>query len=280
MKKNILILSAILALTTMLGSCNSKKDQVQSFSEQVVAYVNNNQPDSLATVYPDAEFDSLAFKSFEGINVESPNDKGEYRVTFGPDTWMDVAIGEDGKLSVSSSHGLVAFPEDKVKIGLETGMLNDSITDAIAQERISDEDFYKWLKNKRENKGNGVLTVTPGKEKYKGSMYSEIGTTSLTCTVKNNSAVDISGKDYTLTYSIRIPGSSDGSAPDGFYKKTKPGVDVPAGEERNISISASCIGISNVKVNLKIPEDKLKEMTKSEGGNEYDEYLATKIKGD
>lgn len=261
--KKILFVVNVVGL--LLISCNSNEKKALEFSEQFATNVKNDNLEWLKSVYPTADFDSIGFSDYAVPTIGESHEKGVIRIDFGPASWIDVEHGNDDSFVVINSHGIAAFPEYKMKIAEETGMITKDMPDMEIQKRISDNRFFNWIKTKMYN----IISIEPGpfvRETYTNDdgIY-----TLCNCKVTNNSSVPISGKDYTITYIQKLnlpnyyPSSSRGN---------KNGVDLNPGETKTITIKGYGNKLENIAVELNIPEEKLAGLVKPTG-NEYAEFI-------
>lgn len=240
------------------------------FSEQLASNVKGDNLEWLKTVYPTADFDSIGFTNYVEPTVGESPEKDVIRINFGTDAWIDVKREEAGSFVVINSHGIAAFPEYKMKIAQETGMLSEDMSDTEIQLRMSDNRFFNWMKSKVEN----VISIVPGPVKRTGPEHGD-GTNDdgiyvfSDCKVTNNSSVAISGKDYTISYiqKLDLPGYWPYSS-----SRKKNGEDLNPGETKTIKIRGNGNKIINIAVKLNLSPEKIASLIKPTG-KEYVEFI-------
>ena len=86
------------------------------FATDFATLVSHNQKDSLLAVWPDvAKADSLALTfNADSISVEETETTGTFKVKLGPNKELLVTRAEEGNMSVGETHGLFAWPEEKL----------------------------------------------------------------------------------------------------------------------------------------------------------------------
>lgn len=161
--KNLIRSYAFLAATLLMGgigitSCNKEKqapspeEEVSSFGKFFLEKLAANQPDSLLLSYPDlAAADSIVSIQSDTVTVVETS-PGIYDVMIAPGVKIEVERSAEGDIKVKRSKGLFAFPAENVEYAKESGIWNDSLSDAEIAEKMKSEDFAKgmkekWLKN-------------------------------------------------------------------------------------------------------------------------------------
>ena len=283
MKKLSFVACALSALT--LASCgggNSSEDvkekavdSVKIFAVDVATKVNKGQKDSVVMVYADAaKADSLVLSivpdSVKVIEIDS--------VTFSADLGDGKTIGikkdAQGKLTVTESKGLFAYPEKDLDFAKKTGMWTDSLTDAQFAERMATkEEFLKYLKN-------SFVSPNPLVVK-KGSLetYEVVPGTSLVVStqkfiITNGSDKPISGREYNvrLTCFDNMSGSS---------YTTKKGRDLAPKASTTYEVEYSGvggIGAEDCKIIYTTNKAQSFEKNFQPKGDEYQKFLKTKKK--
>ena len=271
MKKSFYVISCCLIfIITACGSRNQQK--VQSFVETFADYVNAGQLDSIKTIYPQVNFDSIAPLSTDSVKINETY--GITRVDFGSGKWIEIQEGEDGNLIVVASKGIAVFPERTYRLGLMTGMISDSISDTKTQERINDSSYFDWLKNKAQKEFQQGLSITVVNKT--GRMLGEgLFEKTQILTIKNNTDYDIFGKDYEISYNGI--GNND-SEIGGTYKISKgiQGVDVKAGQTTTQKLSSRGFSMKNPVAILTVPIEEYIIGNYKPTGKEYLEYLESK----
>lgn len=206
MKKLSFAACALSALT--LASCGGSSssedakekavDSVKVFAVDVATKVSKGQKDSVVMVYADAaKADSLVLSivpdSVKVIEIDS--------VTFSADLGGGKTIGikkdAQGKLAVTESKGLFAYPEKDLDFAKKTGMWADSLTDAQFAERMATkEEFRKYLISTFT--APTPLTITSKTSTERGEPLTWDYVKTLKYTVKNTSNQPISGDEYSF----------------------------------------------------------------------------------
>lgn len=257
----------------ILCSCGSKEGKAKEFAVKFADFVNSNQMDSIMEAYPAINFDSIEPLSTEPVLVAESGD-GLYKVDFSDGKWVVVKVGEDGKVTVTDTKGIAAFPKDKYELAVKTGMLTDSIPDTKAQELLNDGAYFEWLvRNMKQPVGlvKGKISKKSGVDLH--GRPCEGAVERMTCTVTNNTPKPISGKDYAITYAYSYWTCSDGSSPDGHTTGKKDGVDLAPGQSADINIAIMDYGLKNVAVKYNVPIEQLTEGMDLFSGREYQQYL-------
>lgn len=280
MKKIIFFLSIWVAFGGMLiSSCGGNKkltpeDEVRNYGKYFVEKLEANQLDSLKAGYPDIVIaDSIIPLQSDTIMVMESG-PGQYDMTLAEGVTLKVSRSEDGKIMVTESKGLFAFPADKVDIAKKTGMWDDKLSDAQLKERMKDEEFFKTVGKKTQISTNKILSVS---KPHYGRIISEgSGYTEGYQTITNNSDLDISGADYSIVkheYKTADWGSND----EYDRNKTEKGQDIPAHGSIKIKIGVSFTSGTEVKgVKWNISEEELSNRLIRFTGKEYQEYLDSK----
>lgn len=263
MKKPCLYLATLLMVLTC--AC-SKDKQLREFADEFTSIVKSNNLEALEKVYPEANFESVGFQDYEEPTIEKVPEDGEYRINFGPSSWIQVRI-EGDNIEVTKSHGIAQFPEDKLNIARKTGMVNDELSDVKIQERLSDQRFFNWIKGKE-----NIVDITVGGNRWIAHPYAEGGWAIRDCEVTNTSNMPIAGKDYSITYTWEYENGSDGFIPNGFKKRSKAGVDLMPGETKKVTLKESGVKLHNVAVQLNLPQEQINRMTQFTG-DEYAEFI-------
>lgn len=247
-------LASLIALF-FISSCGENKQQkVQIFSDTFVGYVNANQIDSIKTLYPTANFDSIASLSPDSVQIAES--EGFYHIDFGSGKWIEVKENEEGSLIVEKSKGLAAFPTDKVEIAKKTGMWDDNLNDNDIATKISDEDFFKYIEDSSKKGRAKLLSIRGG-------------------TVTNISDKTIDGNDYKVIKSFYICGNA-------FYRPSTTysyisGKTLKPGESMRINLVQALMGRESLSgIKWQIPEDEITSKYIPFTGNEYQEYLDSK----
>ena len=132
---------------------------MRNYGKYFVEKLSANQLDSLKTGYPDiAKADSIIPVQTDTIMVVE-SAPGQYDMTLAEGITLKVSRSEDGQISVTESKGLFAFPADKVDLAKKTGIWDGNLSDVQLNERIKDEEFFKWLKKVKSIKSSDIIAL-------------------------------------------------------------------------------------------------------------------------
>lgn len=258
MKKltTIILLFAVIGLIASCGKKTTPEDEVRNYGNYFVEKLNANQLDSLKITYPGiAEADSIvAIKSDTIVVTETA--PGLYDLTIAEGVILKVNRSEDGNITVTESRGLFAFPDNKLVIAKKTGMWNDTISDAQLNERMKDEEFFKYIDKNVNAKKNKILTINGG-------------------TVTNNTDKTIDGSEFTVTKAFHVRGNyfSRGAT---SYSSIK-GKTLKPGESMRVSLVQALMGMEYLSgIKWVIPQEEVITKYIPFSGNEYQEYLDSK----
>ena len=265
MKKLLLAFIPFMTLCACSGKKTTPEEEVRNYGKYFVEKITANQLDSLTTSYPDiANADSIVPVLSDTILVVETS-PGQYNVTLTEGITLKVNRSDDGNISVTESKGLFAFPTDKVDIAKKTGMWDDKLSDAQLNERMKDEEFFKYIKDQIKNKTSNILTVGKYVDTSDPDANGRFGYN----TLKNNSDVDIDPSDYSMIY-----------YEFDFDKqeyKTRSGKPIPAhGSIRIESSGGTLFGEYFEKIKWNLSEEQKVEKFTPYTGKEYQEYLNSK----
>ena len=274
---SIFMFGLTVAGSLIAASCGGSKtispeEEVRNYSQYFIDKVSENQLDSLESTYPGIlKADSISpIKSDTIIVVEKT--PGQYDVALAEGVTLAVKRSEKGDITVSESKGLFAFPADKMELAKKTGMWKDDLTDTQLAERMGDEDFFKYIKDKSKSLGNNLITLD---KKAHITKYAEFsldnwkGYYNLT----NNTDYPIKGSDYSVIEKWEWMAQ-------GVYEHGtdyKPGKDIAPHSTIKYPVEGS--GRSDVRivgVKMKIPQEELSARFAPFTGNEYQEYIDSK----
>ena len=129
MRKIINFIPLVSALL-LFCACDKYAD-VKQFMAELSAAIEKNDTAAIKKMYPDAaKADSLAL-AFDAEKAQmETNDDGSIKIELGEG--KDITVikneGDDG-MKVKSSHGVFAYPADKLTLGKKTGQYADSLDD-------------------------------------------------------------------------------------------------------------------------------------------------------
>lgn len=282
--RQILLLAAVGGL--FLSSCSHDKkatpeDEVRRYGKYFVEKLSANQLDSLKSSYPDLSAADSVMKIQSDTILVADKGSGKYDVTLAEGITLKVSRADDGKISVTESHGLFAFPADKLATAKKTGLWDASLTDKQLSERMKDDGFFAYIKSKQPSAGN-IITI--GKFVSQSDGFGGTGYYTLT----NNSDVAISGTDYTIsvvsTYPTYEPEAPNAVADWVTKKSSEPGKDIaPKGSVKITSEIVHTFAGGDIGpekelkgIQWKLSPEQLQEKFASFTGKEYQEYLNTK----
>lgn len=237
------------------------RQMVEAFIDKFVGYVNGNQLDSINAVFPSANFEAVTPLGSESYSIDENGD-GTFKVSFGENQWIAVSQSGDGVITVTDSKSIATFPNDKVNIAKKTGMWDESLSDIKLNERMKDEDFFKFIKDQIKKKNENILIVG----KYVDTSSPEANGRFGYNILKNNSDVDIDPSDYSIIYY-----EFDF---DNEKYKTQAGKRIPAhGSIKLESSGGTMYGSYFEKIEWNLSDEEKAVKFASYTGNEYQEYL-------
>ncbi len=270
-----------IALAIIISSCGDSvkpEEQVKQFAADFATKVSNNQKDSLAAIWPDvAKADSLALTFVaDSIRVEPTQTAGQYKVTMGSADML-VTLAEDGKMTVGETHGLFAYPDDKVSMALATGWITKDLNDTQIAERFTDSLFVNSL---ADNLIAGLKSKLRASCKCVSSNMSTF-TKTYAITVTNSNDFDVPSEAYTILATewgwdcdrlMDVPGKTKSLG--GVMVKANSSATLPVPGTYDLEYS------SGFKTNIRInyTKDQAVKNLLHPTGNEYNEYLEKKNK--
>lgn len=252
-------LSGLLIGVAVFGivGCGEKEDKVKVFAEDFGAKASKNKVDSLKLLYPGLEADSVALVyNADSISVTDAAEPGAFVISYGSGVIVNVTKSEDGNVTATSSKGIYAFPEKKMEIASQTGMIDESLNDDEIAKRIKDEDFFTYIEKTAKNKKSQMLKIRGGK-------------------VTNISDLTIDGSDFTVTKQFTTRGDyfTRGSV---TYSNIK-GKTLAPGESMHISLVQALMGQESLTgIKWTISDDDFVNRYVKYTGNEYQDYLKNK----
>lgn len=266
-------LSVVPMLALMLVSCGDKtQEQVRDFAIGFAQKVSKNQVDSLKDVFPEVEhFDSLALTVVtDSIIVKETGKENEFLVSLGNGSDITVVKDGEGKMKVTSSHGLLAIDKETMDFAKKTGQWKEGLTDAALAERLSDDQFKQWLISAFEKRMKEYLKVEGKPEIAKKVTASFLMDGLMGVTIRNTSNFPISGKDYYVVFEGVF-------AIQGYYEEDiaiEKGKDLGPSESITITTRYNDNHSWNkAYVKFKMGNKELFEKYFNGLGNEYEEYL-------
>ena len=277
MNKIIKFTPMVLALL-VFSACDKYAD-VKQFMADLSASIEKNDKTAIEKIYPDAaKADSLAL-AFDAEKAQmETNDDGSIKIELGEG--KDITVikneGDDG-MKVKSSHGVFAYPADRLDLAKKTGQWKDGLNDMEQAERMNDTLFVKYLNDKIagaiiENLKSKVK-VTKSIANYNMDNLQATGVV----VVSNQSDRQLEGNEYMVTAKLYEV--------TGFYhtkgyigSRTLTGKVIPANGQVTYSFSYSLGAwpvdpVCTISINPRI-ENVMEDYQPT--GKEYEEYLSQK----
>lgn len=212
-----------MVLALLLFSACKNYDDVKQFMAELSAAIEKNDTASIEKMYPDAvKADSLVL-TFDAEKAQmETNDDGSIKVDLGEGKDIIVMKNEgDGSMTVKSSHGIFAYPADKLTLGKKAGQYADSLDDKSNAERMADTLFVGWLQGKILESMKSLVKITKSEVSVKNQPR---GYTicSYTVTVANETDQEIGGNDYTVTAKETWTAWDDGWLDATFVETKRP----------------------------------------------------------
>lgn len=266
------LLTVILALAA--SSCRQKQqnapmnnsiDDVERFAAMIADNISHNRIDSLTAYYPGIEkADSLKGPfppdSVEVLETVNPD---EFEILMHPDVKITAVRNGDGSFTITKSYGLFAFDQYKVELAKKGGMWEDFKTDVEIAEKLSDEGYFDYIRNKSVLKTSDIVSLDMPD-------YSEAtdGRTGFQ-TLNNLTDTEISSEDYTIN---RLIVSDEKSK-----TVSEPGKPIPPKGSVRIEVWETPGETSRITgVIFQLPQEVLQEKFAPYSGREYQEYLESK----
>ena len=251
------------------------EEEVRKFGSYFVEKISAGQLDSIKDFYPEISIaDSIVQLKSDTIKVLEIA-PGQYDVTLAEGVNLKINRSEEGKITVSESKGLFAYPADKMGIAKKTGMWEDNLTDAQLNERLKDEDFFKFIKKSKTVNDKKIISV--GQVQPNDKNIESCGFCDGHLIITNQTDVFISGDDYELVNKVGYQGQAtdydDGYSEFGSHEKGK---DLePYGKARYEAEWGFRV-YNNYRIKWKLTKEQLQEKFAPFTGNEYREYLDLK----
>lgn len=239
--------------------------EVKQFASHFATLVANNQVDSIRAVYPDAEeCDSFALNFVaDSISVQANEQVDTFKVNVGKADFV-VAKDKEGRLSVVSSHGLLAFNDDELAFAKSTGQYKDGLTDVQQARRMAVKEFKESMIFKMGKEFSTKVTTGPIREIKFPEFAADEGISAVT--VFNRTDKTIDGSDYVIDIYI------EGQHGNGVSREK--GKTIPAGGSANIQFSYAGNSMpTGVLLLFTSSDEKLFAKYFKPTGNEFDEFL-------
>ena len=194
---------SVLALVSCGGASSEDAkekalDSVKVFAVDMATKVSKNQKDSVVMAYADAaKADSLALTFVADSVKVSEIDSVTFTADFGGGKIIGVKKDAQGKLTITESKGLFAYPDKDLDFAKKTGMWADSLTDAQFAERMATkEEFRKYLMQNF-NVPNPLVLTKKTPYVHEGEFTADFYVKNK-YVVTNKSDKPVSGKDYKM----------------------------------------------------------------------------------
>ncbi|MBR6181148.1 MAG: hypothetical protein IKQ77_08055 [Prevotella sp.] len=260
-------LLAVLCLVAMTVCSEDPKAEATAFANRFSSYVAQNQLDSIRAVYPDAaECDSFAVKfNPDSLTVEADAQPDTYKVSVGGGVDFVVVKDKDGKWSVTSSHGLVAFNADDLAFAKSVGQYKEGLTDVQLARRMGMKEFKDGLVSSFvKDLQSKVKTGRINRDIHFPEYMADEGIGAVTVT--NGTGKTIDGSDYVIIL------FADGQHGSGSYRAK--GNSIPANGSTNVRFTyAGNSYVNSAMLTFVIPDQQLFVKYFEAKGTEFDEYL-------
>ena len=139
--KKYFIRAIICSVIVMNSSCESKQKEIELFSQDFAEKVQENQIDSLISVYPALEnIDSISIPGYNPENIQVKKDKGDlFLVSLSPQVSLNIKF-EGGRPLVVDSYGLFVYPKNIYEISKSLNLVNNGQSDmanyAVIKEKV------------------------------------------------------------------------------------------------------------------------------------------------
>lgn len=275
-------ISLTIAMTIMLTaliSCDKTHDQVIEFLTQLQTAHQNGDKEMIAQLYPAAaEADSMVI-NFDPKTVKIRPDSGD-TLTADLDDGTDLVLvwQATGSLQAVASHGLFAYPADRLDLAKKTGQYKPSLNDAENAQRMADKEFTDKLYEKVMKQVKKQITVSEEivQDNFEGCKLWQI-------TIRNGTDMELAAKDYNINIketSVNNIWEEMRAVEEVRAQTSIPGQTIaPKGTIQIMHKDGGGAGCVSIYANLIYNLSKEKVMsTYHFTGNEYEEYLATKNK--
>ncbi|MBO4851211.1 MAG: hypothetical protein J5529_09975 [Prevotella sp.] len=268
MKSYPKLLAAVFCLIGITAyTSDDPKAEVTALANRFASYVAQNQLDSIRAIYPDAaECDSFAISYItDSLKVEADSQPETFKVSVGNSADFVMTRDKDGKWSVTSSHGLVAFNADDLAFAKSVGQYKEGLTDVQLARRMSVKEFKESLVfNFVKDLQSKVKTGRINRDIHFPEFMADEGIGAVTVTNATGKTID--GKDYVIDI------FADGQHGSGSYQEK--GKNIPANGSTDIRFTyAGNSYVTGALLTFVIPDQQIFVKYFDAKGNEFDEYL-------
>ena len=277
--QSFLLTIAMTVMLSALSSCDKSHDQVIEFLTQLQTAQQSGDKGMIAQLYPAAaEADSLSIKfNPETMKVESAT-SDTLTAELDDGTNLVLVRQANGSLQAVASHGLFAYPADRLDLAQKTGQYKPSLNDAENAQRMTDKEFTDKLYEKVMKQVKKQITVSEEivQDNFEGCKLWQI-------TIRNGTDMELAAKDYNINIketSVINIWEEMRAVEEVRAQTTIPGQTIaPKGTIQIMHKDGGGAGCVSIYANLIYNLSKEKVMsTYHFTGNEYEEYLATKNK--
>ena len=139
---------------------HSRGDQkIRQFVEQFAKAVETGDSLTLHNLYPDCNAGSLVFK-YDKNNLQIERKGNEWKVAVANDVVLILDKNGDNTLYIKESYGIFSFPDSLLSIAKATGWYDNNLSDKQNAERLSDEEYIKWLKDLIKNRIKAKVIIS------------------------------------------------------------------------------------------------------------------------
>ena len=271
MKKNLLFVMAFMSL--LLTSCSKEEKKVREFTDSFVAKVMNNDVRALRQMIPGVEkCESFALDDFDAEKVVVEKQDDGYNVKLTENSSMIVKKGEDGKLKVDATYGVVVFDPYLFDFAVRTGWIDQYMDDSTIDSLLSDYEFKDFMVDRITDELCTKVTAAGGAAG--GSSMNGIGVT-----VHNKTNYDIPGDAYKVIYRTIY-----WAFPEDNQTITFDGVDLPARSSKSISGTKRGVGMATeTSIRLQYDEEWLPTLCLQiykANGHEYKDWKNGKLRSE
>lgn len=260
-------------VAVLFMACDNSMKEARQFAEELSAAIAAGDTTTLSRIFPDAvKADSLVLTyTADSLKVEEHGDT--LHILFSKDVSLDVVKNAEGKLLVTSSYGIFAYPADKMSMALATGWITKDLNDTQIAERFTDSLFVNSIADNLMAGLKTKLKATCNVESFDwnaGTTYAII--------VTNNNDFDIPADAYRLIlmesyFDTELEESviSESKSLDGVMVKAKSSEKCPVPGKYDPEY-----GSINVALKINYTKDQAVKNLFHPTGNEYAEYLSSK----
>ena len=272
MKKLLLQTISVLAIVTGLTACDNTEKEIKDFLVQFAEAVQKGDKNKMAEFYSDAaQADSIAFVLNPGSLTIEQVDESTYNVKISQDVDMVMSKDDKGAFHIIRSHGLFAYPPERLRFATATGQFKPDLDDAANALRMKDYRFVDHLVTTFNTKLKGGIIIsdadTYGDDYYEGEWVSADG---YVFTVTNKTNFNIPGSAYQIIYTSGywgggprqteiIQGQNVAAGSSVKLRSSKMGPNMESSDDYNIKV----MGVST--------QDFMRMYTPI--GNEYEQFI-------